>query len=65
MRIWDKARLRLRSLCRRPNVEFELDAELRFHLDQLIEENISAGMAPEEAWRAARRMIGGIMQPIH
>jgi hypothetical protein len=62
MRLLDKARLRLRSLCRRPNVEFELEAELRFHLDQLIEENISSGMAPEEARRAAQRMIGGIAQ---
>ena len=58
MRILDKARLRLRSLCRRPNVEFELEAELRFHRDQLIEENISSGMPPEEARRAAQRMIG-------
>jgi predicted permease len=62
MRILDKARLRLRSLCRRPNVEFELEAELRFHLDQLIEENISSGMPPEEARRAAHRTIGGITQ---
>ncbi len=62
MRILDKARLRLRSLCRRPNVEFELEAELRFHLDQLIEENISSGMPPEEARRAAQRIIGGIEQ---
>ncbi|RPJ54401.1 MAG: hypothetical protein EHM23_29090, partial [Acidobacteria bacterium] len=62
MRILDKARLRLRSLWRRPNVEFELEAELRFHLDQLIEENISSGMPPGEARRAAQRMIGGIAQ---
>jgi len=58
----DKVRLRLRSLFRRPNVEFELETELRFHLDQLIEENISSGMPPEEARRAAQRMIGGIAQ---
>src|SRR5262249_52015802 len=62
MRILDKVRLRLRSLCRRPNVDFELEAELRFHLDQLIEENLSSGMPPEEARRAAQRMIGGIAQ---
>src|SRR5437763_5976052 len=62
MGLLDKLRLRLRSLCRRPNVEFELEAELRFHLDQLIEENISSGMPPEEARRAAQRMIGGIAQ---
>src|SRR6478672_4095007 len=62
MRILDKARLRLRSLCRRPSVDFELDAELRFHLDQLIEEKISSGMPPEEARRAAQRTLGGIAQ---
>jgi predicted permease len=62
MRIFDKVRLRLRSLCRRPNVESELEAELRFHLDQLIEENISLGMPPEEALRAAQLTMGGIAQ---
>src|SRR5256714_4683081 len=62
MRMLNKARLQLRSLFRRPNVDFELEAELRFHLDQLIEENISSGMPPEEARRAAQRMIGGIAQ---
>ena len=62
MRILDKAHLRLRSLFRRTNVDFELKAELRFHLDQIIEENISSGMPPEEARQAARRMIGGIAQ---
>src|SRR5256885_16779014 len=62
MRMLDKVRLRLRSLFRRPSVEFELETELRFHLDQLIEENISSGMPPEEARRAAQRMIGGVAQ---
>jgi predicted permease len=62
MRILDKARLRLRSLFRRPDVEFELEAELRFHLDQLTEENIASGLPPEEARRAAQRTIGGIAQ---
>ncbi|HZO57525.1 MAG TPA: ABC transporter permease, partial [Bryobacteraceae bacterium] len=62
MRMLEKARLRLRSLFGRPNADFELEAELRFHLDQLIEENISSGMPPEEARRAARRTIGGLAQ---
>ncbi len=62
MRILDKARLRLRSLFRRPDVDLELEAELRFHLDQLTGENISSGMPPEEARRAAQRIIGGIAQ---
>src|SRR6476660_6998259 len=62
MRMLDKARLRLRSLFGGPSVDFELEDELRFHLDQLIEENISSGMPPEEARHAARRRIGGIAQ---
>ncbi len=62
MRILDKVRLRLRSLFRRANADCELDAELRFHLDRLTEENIASGMPPEEARRAARRTIGGITQ---
>ena len=62
MRILDKAHLRLRSLFRRESVDAELDAELRFHLDQLTEENLAAGMTPEEAHTAARRTIGGITQ---
>ncbi|MBS1827943.1 MAG: ABC transporter permease [Acidobacteria bacterium] len=62
MRILEKARLRFRSLLQRPRVEAELDEELRFHLDQLIEENVATGMPLEEARTAAHRMIGGIAQ---
>ena len=62
MRTLDKARLRLRSLFRRPNVDIELEAEVGFHLHQLIEQNISSGMPPEEARAAALRTMGGIAQ---
>jgi predicted permease len=62
VRMLDKARLRLRSLLRRPHLDSELEAELAFHLDQLIEENISSGMSLEQARLAARRVIGGIAQ---
>jgi predicted permease len=60
VRLLDKARLRLRSLFGRPSVESELEAELRFHLDQLIEENMASGMSREEASRAAYRIIGSM-----
>ncbi|MGH9629627.1 MAG: permease prefix domain 1-containing protein, partial [Bryobacteraceae bacterium] len=60
MRAFDKFRLRLRSLFHRRRVDFELETEIRFHLDQLIEENIASGMPPEEARMAALRTIGGI-----
>src|SRR4051812_5398257 len=62
MRALDKLRLRLRSLLRRENVDRELADELHFHLNQLTEENLASGMAPEEARIAALRSIGGIAQ---
>jgi len=62
MRRIDQLRARLRSLLRRNVVEHELDAELRFHLDQQIDENLAAGMDREEARYRALRTIGGIAQ---
>jgi macrolide transport system ATP-binding/permease protein len=62
MRAADKARLRLRSLFRRQSVERELEDELRFHLDNQIEENLASGMSPGEARRTALLTIGGISQ---
>ena len=60
MRTLDKLRLRFSSLFRRGKVEAALDDELRFHFDQLVNENISAGMPPDEArrfaiWGSSRR----------
>ncbi len=62
MRWADKAVMRLRSLLTRPQVERELDDELRFHLERQIEENLAAGMKADEAHDAARRTIGGFEQ---
>ncbi|PYQ96146.1 MAG: hypothetical protein DMF96_19590 [Acidobacteria bacterium] len=53
---------RLRSLLWRGRVERELDAELRFHLDQQIDENIAGGMTAADARSAAWRSIGGVAQ---
>ena len=55
-------RLRFRSVSRRARVENELDREIRFHVDQQTEENIAAGMAPDEARFAALRAFGGVAQ---
>ena len=51
-----------RSLLRRNTVEQELGSELHFHVERQIEENIAAGMIPEEARRAAMREFGGVEQ---
>src|SRR5574340_422367 len=57
-----KLPLRLRSLLRKQRVEDDLSDELRFHLDKLIEENVTRGMSGEEARYAAHREFGGMEQ---
>jgi predicted permease len=54
--------LRLRSLFRRNRVEHELDDELRYHLEQQIQQNLAAGMSKQEARSAALRAFGGVEQ---
>lgn len=48
-RRWRVLRMRLRSLLRTSEVERELDKELRFHLEQQIEEARAFGLSAEEA----------------
>lgn len=62
MRLLDKVRLRLRSLFRRQDLETELDAELRYHLDELTEEYLAAGMPPAAARQSARQKMGTLIQ---
>jgi predicted permease len=62
MRALDKIRLRLRSLFARQSVERELDNELGFHLDRLVEEEIAAGVPPSEARKSALRKMGSVSQ---
>ena len=53
---------RLRALFRRKNVEAELDAELRDHLEHEIAKHVAAGLSPIEAARRARLALGGLEQ---
>ena len=62
MRILRVLRQRARSAFRGARVEAELDRELAFHLEELAHENLARGMAPAEAWRAARLAMGGMAQ---
>ncbi|HEV3057944.1 MAG TPA: ABC transporter permease [Vicinamibacterales bacterium] len=52
--------VRLRSVFRRDRAERELDAELKFHFDQQVAENVAAGMRVADARAAARRVIGSV-----
>ena len=52
--------VRLGSLFRRERLEQELDAELRYHIDMLVEQNVAAGMSPAAARREALRVFGTV-----
>jgi predicted permease len=56
----DVIRLRVRSLLRRDRMESELDRELRAHLEAMVEENLSRGMAPADARRTAILSFGHV-----
>src|SRR5258708_18805039 len=62
MPLFVKGRSFLRNLFLPRRVEVDLDQEVQSHLEMLTEENIRAGMPPEDAQRAARIELGGIEQ---
>ncbi len=53
-------RVRFTSLFRRERLERELDAELRYHIDMLVEQNLKTGMSPAAARREAVRVFGTV-----
>jgi putative ABC transport system permease protein len=52
----------VRNLCRRGAVERGLDDDVRGYFELLVDEKIAAGVAPEQARRAARLELGGVEQ---
>jgi predicted permease len=62
MRWTSKLRLRVRSLFRSSHVERELDEELRYHLEHLVDDHVAAGLSPSEARYEALREMGAIDQ---
>jgi putative ABC transport system permease protein len=57
-----KIRSILRNLFLSRRLELDLSQEVQSHLEMLTDENLRAGMPPEEARRAARIELGGIEQ---
>ncbi len=53
---------RLRSLFHQEQLDRDLDSELASHLEMNIEDNLRAGMIPEEARRNALIRLGGVEQ---
>src|SRR5205085_99468 len=60
MKIARQLSVRLRSLFTRQRLERELDTELRYHVDMLVEQNIAKGMTPDSARREALRVFGTV-----
>jgi predicted permease len=54
--------LRLRSFFRCGQVEQDLNEELRYHIEQKIQELVAKGLSPKEARYAANREFGGLEQ---
>jgi hypothetical protein len=50
------------SFFRRRRLEAEMAEEMRLHLEARIQENITAGMQPDEARYSALRKFGGVEQ---
>jgi putative ABC transport system permease protein len=53
---------RLKFFLRKSAIEKELDSEIRFHLDSVIQEKIASGLSPDEARRLAMLEFGGAEQ---
>ncbi|HEX2191528.1 MAG TPA: ABC transporter permease [Longimicrobiaceae bacterium] len=60
MRMAKRWRKRLRALVRRDAVDREMDEELAFHMEMETQQNLRAGMSPEEARRRAALAFGGV-----
>src|SRR5678815_2481742 len=53
-----KLRLRFRALFQKEKLDARMDDEMRSHIEMQTQENIEAGMNPEEARYAALRQFG-------
>src|SRR6266571_3887639 len=60
MNWFHKLRLRFRALFQKEKLDAEMNDEMRSHIEMQTQENIEAGMSPEEASYAALRQFGWV-----
>src|ERR1051325_11063840 len=53
---------KIRTLFHRPQLEIQMEDELRFHLEKQIEQNLAWGMSAEEARYGAIPQFGNVSQ---
>ncbi len=58
MELLSKLRFALRMLRGRRQADAELEEEVRFHIDNLVQQHIAEGKSPEKAQHAAMREFG-------
>ncbi len=58
--MFQRIRARLRALFGAGPSDRELDEEMHFHIDRLVDDLVRGGMAPEEARREARLRFGSV-----
>ena len=64
MKWFNVLRDRIRALRQRETVINDIDREMRSHLELQVEENIRAGMSPEEARAQAMRSFGNVNRAV-
>lgn len=57
---WSQIRSWIRATLRRSDMETEMDAELRFHIEDYADDLVQNGVAREDAMRRARLEFGGV-----
>ena len=62
MKLWSRIKSAVRNLFRKPQIESDLDQEVRAYVDMVTDEKISAGISASEARRIALAELGGIEQ---
>jgi predicted permease len=62
MRLFESLRRRIQSLLHKDSGNVELSEELRFHLEALVERNITSGMSTRQARIAAKEEFGSMAE---
>ena len=62
MKLWLRFKSALRNLARKPQINRQLDDELRAYIDMVTDERAASGMSVAEARRTAMAEFGGIEQ---
>ena len=58
--MWRRFQSKIRAVFRKSDLDAEMDEEMRGHIEMRTQQNIEAGMSPEEARFTALRQFGWV-----